>query len=233
MAEVKSFIVWGDSILKGVMSTDDLSQIRPSEINALQLTGEKLGLEIQNKSIYGAHCVKLQSTQTKNLNKGLTAQIGIIECGTNDSDYEWADVCTKPREEIKPKVPLEDFIRIIKEMIKTARENKITPLLITTPDLYIPRWKEYITRGLDKDKINAFIGDDPYILLRNQEAYMDALRNIAKEEKVQLIDLRLEFRKAGDASKLMCKDGVHPNLEGHKVMAEIFEREFPLLKEEW
>lgn len=68
MSDVKSVIVWGDSILKGIISTEDLSQIRPSEINALQMAGEKLGLEINNKSIYGAHIVKLQTTQAKNLN---------------------------------------------------------------------------------------------------------------------------------------------------------------------
>ena len=68
MSEIKSVIVWGDSILKGIISSEDLTQIRPSEINALQMAGEKLANEINNKSIYGAHIIKLQSTQTKNLN---------------------------------------------------------------------------------------------------------------------------------------------------------------------
>ena len=152
MSEIKSVIVWGDSILKGIISSEDLTQIRPSEINALQMAGEKLAIEINNKSIYGAHIIKLQSTQTKNLNKGLTADIALIESGTNDCDYEWNDVCTKPFSEITQKVPLADFKRIASEMVDTSRENKITPVLVTAPDLAIPYWKEYITRGLDKEK---------------------------------------------------------------------------------
>lgn len=185
MSEIKSVIVWGDSILKGIISSEDLTQIRPSEINALQMAGEKLAIEINNKSIYGAHIIKLQSTQTKNLNKGLTADIALIESGTNDCDYEWNDVCTKPFSEITQKVPLADFKRIASEMVDTSRENKITPVLVTAPDLAIPYWKEYITRGLDKEKIAQFIGHDPYVLLRNQEEYMEALHQIAKEKNVQ------------------------------------------------
>ena len=233
MSEIKSVIVWGDSILKGIISSEDLTQIRPSEINALQMAGEKLAIEINNKSIYGAHIIKLQLTQTKNLNKGLTADIALIESGTNDCDYEWNDVCTKPFSEITQKVPLADFKRIASEMVDTSRENKITPVLVTAPDLAIPYWKEYITRGLDKEKIAQFIGHDPYVLLRNQEEYMEALRQIAKEKNVQLIDMRVEFRKNSDPMSLMCKDGVHPNLEGHKLMADVFVKLLPEIKKEF
>lgn len=233
MSEIKSVIVWGDSILKGIISSEDLTQIRPSEINALQMAGEKLAIEINNKSIYGAHIIKLQSTQTKNLNKGLAADIALIESGTNDCDYEWNDVCTKPFSEITQKVPLADFKRIASEMVDTSRENKITPVLVTAPDLAIPYWKEYITRGLDKEKIAQFIGHDPYVLLRNQEEYMEALRQIAKEKNVQLIDMRVEFRKTSDPMSLMCKDGVHPNIEGHKLMADVFVKLLPEIKKEF
>lgn len=233
MSEIKSVIVWGDSILKGIISSEDLTQIRPSEINALQMAGEKLAIEINNKSIYGAHIIKLQLTQTKNLNKGLTADIALIESGTNDCDYEWNDVCTKPFSEITQKVPLADFKRIASEMVDTSRENKITPVLVTAPDLAIPYWKEYITRGLDKEKIAQFIGHDPYVLLRNQEEYMEALRQIAKEKNVQLIDMRVEFRKTSDPMSLMCKDGVHPNIEGHKLMADVFVKLLPEIKKEF
>lgn len=233
MSEIKSVIVWGDSILKGIISSEDLTQIRPSEINALQMAGEKLAIEINNKSIYGAHIIKLQSTQTKNLNKGLTADIALIESGTNDCDYEWNDVCTKPFSEITQKVPLADFKRIASEMVDTSCENKITPVLVTAPDLAIPYWKEYITRGLDKEKIAQFIGHDPYVLLRNQEEYMEALRQIAKEKNVQLIDMRVEFRKTSDPMSLMCKDGVHPNIEGHKLMADVFVKLLPEIKKEF
>lgn len=118
-------------------------------------------------------------------------------------------------------------------MVDTSRENKITPVLVTAPDLAIPYWKEYITRGLDKEKIAQFIGHDPYVLLRNQEEYMEALRQIAKEKNVQLIDMRVEFRKTSDPMSLMCKDGVHPNIEGHKLMADVFVKLLPEIKKEF
>ena len=59
---------------------------------------------------------------------------------------------------------------------------------------------------------------------------MEALRQIAKEKNVQLIDMRVEFRKTRDP---MCKDGVHPNIEGHKLMADVFVKLLPEIKKEF
>ena len=86
---IKSIIVWGDSILKGIVSSEDLKEIRPIENNALAIAGKNLNIEVINKSIYGAPITKIRQTQIKNLNKNLSADICLIESATNDSDYDW------------------------------------------------------------------------------------------------------------------------------------------------
>lgn len=233
MAQIKSIVVWGDSILKGIISSEDLKQIRPSSINALQIAGEKLGIEINNKSIYGAHILKLQQTQTRNFNKGISEDVALIESGTNDCDYDWNDVCSKPFSEITQKVPLSQFKKTLSEMIDSCRQHKITPVLVTAPELVVSNWIKYIAIGLDKEKINSFIENEPNKLLQNQEEYMQAFHQMAKEKNVQLIDIRSQFKKSPNSNLLMCKDGVHPNIEGHKFMADIFIQQLPNIKKEF
>lgn len=233
MAQIKSIVVWGDSILKGIISSEDLKQIRPSSINALQIAGEKLGIEINNKSIYGAHILKLQQTQIRNFNKGISEVVALIESGTNDCDYDWNDVCSKPFSEITQKVPLSQFKKTLSEMIDSCRQHKITPVLVTAPELVVSNWIKYIAIGLDKEKINSFIENEPNKLLQNQEEYMQAFHQMAKEKNVQLIDIRSQFKKSPNSNLLMCKDGVHPNIEGHKFMADIFIQQLPNIKKEF
>lgn len=233
MAQIKSIVVWGDSILKGIISSEDLKQIRPSSINALQIAGEKLGIEINNKSIYGAHILKLQQTQIRNFNKGISEDVALIESGTNDCDYDWNDVCSKPFSEITQKVPLSQFKKTLSEMIDSCRQHKITPVLVTAPELVVSNWIKYIVIGLDKEKINSFIENEPNKLLQNQEEYMQAIHQMAKEKNVQLIDIRSQFKKSPNSNLLMCKDGVHPNIEGHKFMADIFIQQLPNIKKEF
>lgn len=249
MASAKSIIVWGDSILKGIVSSEDLKEIRPAEENALKLACDELGIELINKSIYGAPITKIQQTQKKNLAKNLTADICLIESATNDSDYEWTQVAGAGGDlsagvaggevsvggapingEIKPKVPFEDFKRIVNEVVLSARDAGITPVLVTSTPLVTDWWFDYICIGLDRKKILDFIGGDIERLGRNQQKYSDYIKEYAESNKIQLIDLRAEFIKAPDTRALMCKDGVHPNLDGHKFMAEIFKREIPRLE---
>ena len=230
----KSIIVWGDSILKGIVSSDDLTQIRPIENNALFLTSQKLNIEVINKSIYGAPITKIRQTQLKNLAKGLKADICLIESGTNDCDYEWSQVSDNPSINHKPKVDLAEFIQILDTCVKTARENQITPVLVTSTPLVASWWFNYICLGLNKENIESFVTNQLHgteeILFENQKKYSDSVKEYAIKNCVQFIDLREEFCKAQNKDLLMCKDGVHPNIEGHKFMSEIFVKELPKIE---
>lgn len=225
----KSIIIWGDSILKGIVSSEDLREIRPISENALAIAGQNLNIEVINKSIYGAPITKIRQTQIKNLNKNLKADYCLIESATNDSDYEWTNVSANPDEPHKQKVPLEDFKKILAETVNTAIENNIIPILVTSTPLVTKWWFDYICTGLNKDAILKFIKNDPDTLFKNQEEYSNTVKEYALENNIKLIDLRQKFMQAPNYEKLMCKDGVHPNSEGHCFMAKIFEEELAKL----
>ena len=54
-------IAWGDSILKGVVSNGDSKDFEITPNDSLSLVGNKLGIQIANKSIYGATIQKLRA----------------------------------------------------------------------------------------------------------------------------------------------------------------------------
>lgn len=233
MEKIKSMIAWGDSILKGVVSNGDSKDFEITPNDSLSLVGNKLGIQIENKSIYGATIQKLRHTQQKNFRVGIAAEFGLIESGSNDCDFEWSEICKNPNAPHAQKCPLEEFCKILEEMILDSRQNKITPIVITPPPLVTKWWFKNICLGLDEKIISDFLGGDKEKLFQSQELYSEAAKNIAQKLNAQIIDLRTEFLAQGDFEKLMCLDGIHPNEKGHEFMARIFEREFPRLKKEF
>lgn len=233
MEEIKSIIAWGDSILKGVVSNGNSKDFEITPNDSLTLFGKKFEIQILNKSIYGATIQKLRRTQQKNFRAGISSEIGIIESGSNDCDYEWSEVCENPGAPHTPKCPLKEFRHILEEMILDARQNQITPIVVTPSPLVTKWWFKNICIGLDEKTILDFLGGDVEKLFRNQESYSDAAKNVAQKMNAQIIDVREEFLAQGDFEKLMCLDGIHPNEKGHEFMARIFEREFFNLKKEF
>ena len=233
MEKSKSIVVWGDSILKGVVSNGNSKDFEILTNNSFSLIEKTLGVKVENKSIFGATIQKLQSTQQKNFRAGIAAEFGIIESGSNDCDYEWSEICKTPDALHEQKCPLEEFRKILEEMIFAARQNKITPIVVTPPPLVTKWWFKNICLGLDEKIILNFLGGDAEKLYRNQESYSDAAKNVARKLNAQVIDIRAEFLTQGDFEKMMCLDGIHPNERGHEFMARIFEREFTRLKKEF
>lgn len=226
-------IAWGDSILKGVISNGDSKDFEITPNDSLSLVGNKLGIQITNKSIYGATIQKLRRTQQKNFRVEISAEFGLIESGSNDCDFEWSEVCKNPNAPHVQKCPLDEFCKILEEMILDSRQNKITPIVITPPPLVSKWWFKNICLGLDEKIILDFLGGDKEKLFQSQELYSEAAKNVAQKTNAQIIDVRTEFLAQGDFEKLMCLDGIHPNEKGHEFMARIFEREFLRLKKEF
>ncbi|MDE7292166.1 MAG: hypothetical protein K2N58_08990 [Treponemataceae bacterium] len=233
MEKIKSMIVWGDSILKGVISNGDSKDFEITPNDSLSLVGNKLGIQIANKSIYGATIQKLRRTQQKNFRVGIAAEFGIVESGSNDCDFEWSEVCKNPNAPRVQKCPLEEFCKILGEMILDSRQKKITPIVITPPPLVTKWWFKNICLGLDEKIILDFLGGDTEKLFQSQDLYSEAAKNVAQKLNAQIIDVRAKFLAQGDFEKLMCLDGIHPNEKGHEFMARIFEREFPRLNKEF
>ena len=256
---VTSIIAWGDSILKGVVSGGDSKRFDITEKDSLSQACAALGIELANKSVFGSWMTKTRRTQDRSLRNGASAQIGIIESGTNDCDYDWSAVSANPDAEHLQRCPLDEFSRLMEEAVSVARQNKITPVIMIPTPLVPEWWLNNICIGNDEAAIVKFIarkyglqgGDQKASqdqkaaadgdclqdlkraaamrLYQNQELFSLKAAAIARSLNVQIVDIRSEFLAHPNYKTLMCLDGVHPNQAGYDFMAQIWKREMPRL----
>jgi lysophospholipase L1-like esterase len=250
---VTSIIAWGDSILKGVVSGGDSKRFDITEKDSLSQACAALGIELANKSVFGSWMTKTRRTQDRSLRNGASAQIGIIESGTNDSDYDWSAVSANPDADHLQRCPLDEFSRLMEEAVSVARQNKITPVIMIPTPLVPEWWFKNICIGNDEAAIIKFITkkylqdqdcaanqNDPQDqkraaamrLYQNQELFSLKAAAIARRLGVQTVDIRSEFLAHPNYKTLMCLDGVHPNQAGYDFMAEVWKREIPGLRVE-
>ncbi len=154
---VTSIIAWGDSILKGVVSGGDSKRFDITEKDSLSQACAALGIELANKSVFGSWMTKTRRTQDRSLRNGASAQIGIIESGTNDSDYDWSAVSANPDADHLQRCPLDEFSRLMEEAVSVARQNKITPVIMIPTPLVPEWWLNNICIGNDAAAIVKFI----------------------------------------------------------------------------
>ena len=227
-------LVIGDSILKGaVTGTASGHLFDIIEDSSLNLAQKALGFEMDNQSVFGNTIAKGQRKLNKMLERGEAADFCIVEFCGNDSDYDWALVSENPQENHLQRTPPSDFIRIYSEMIKSLREHKITPVIMISPALVADRWFNHITKGHNADNILSFLGGDREKPYKNQKEYDDALLEFAKKNSVQYVNMRTAMEESGRFEDLMCLDGIHPNEEGYRFMADIWIKELPKLKKEF
>ena len=233
---VTSIIAWGDSILKGVVSGGDSKRFDITEKDSLSQACAALGIELANKSVFGSWMTKTRRTQDRSLRNGANAQIGIIESGTNDSDYDWSAVSDNPDADHLQRCPLEEFTRLMEEAVSVARQNKITPVIMIPTPLVPEWWLNNICIGNDAAAILKFLKAEKVAaamrLYQNQELFSLKAAAIARRLGVQTVDIRSEFLAHPNYKTLMCLDGVHPNQAGYDFMAEIWKREIPRLRVE-
>lgn len=94
----------------------------------------------------------------------------------------------------------EDFRKDLEQMVKTMRENNpSTKIILCTPiPAFKPTWN---------------INDD---VIKNK--IIPIQRKVAKKYGLQVIDLHTLYANYGDK---MLNDGIHPNADGARIMAEI------------
>lgn len=144
-------------------------------------------------------------------------RVVVIQFGINDAAVDvWANPpATKSR------VSLADYEKNLRWMIAALREQKIAPVLMTTnPTRWTSRLRElYGKPPYRPDEADGF--DAPVL-----SHYNEAVRKLAKELAVPLVDVHAAFSKKNPDKLLL--DGMHPNDDGHQITAELL---VPILRE--
>ncbi|WP_397381902.1 GDSL-type esterase/lipase family protein [Prosthecobacter sp.] len=143
-------------------------------------------------------------------------RIVVMQFGINDSAVDlWRN---PPATE--PRVPLAEYLSNLRRMIAAAQEAKAQVILMTTNLL---RWTPKLKEVYGKPPYNpaAEDGFDSATLA----GYNDALRKLATELKVPLVDVRAAYpefaAKHQTTIEGMLLDGMHPNDLGQQLVAEL------------
>jgi lysophospholipase L1-like esterase len=143
-------------------------------------------------------------------------RIVVMQFGINDSAV---DVWKKPPT-TEPRVSLSAFIDNYRAMITEAQQQGAKVIVMTTNPL---RWTSKLRELYGKPPYNADAEDGFESL--NLTRYNDALRKLATELKVPLVDVHTAYPAFAAKHKTtidaMLTDGMHPGNLGHQHVAEL------------
>lgn len=209
MAEIK---IIGDSILKGTIYNPETDGF--DFHNYLEVIPDS-----ENLSKFGCTVTKGACFIKRTLDKDSNCKYILMNFGGNDSDYNWKEISDNPLEMHSPKTPVEVFVSTYVDLIKHIKELGITPVITTLCPIYNRDYFDYLIRTYNCDPVQVMIWlKDIERLGDNQARYSEIVKQISEQENVPLIDLRGSFLKFPDYTKLLCKDGIHPNKDGQQVI---------------
>lgn len=214
------FVLFGDSITRGVIFDETKGRYVISDNNFCNIMKDKVSGEIYNEGKFGSTITrgerKLQTDVMKN-----NPDIVLVEFGGNDCDFDWDDIAKNPDSEHHPKTELSLFEKSLKKIIGVLKLNNIVPVLMTLPPLDANRYFQWVSKYDENNEKNilTWLGSVDKIYWWH-ERYNSGIIEVAEETGTNIIDVRGAFLKNEDYRKYLCKDGIHPNLEGHKIIAD-------------
>ena len=220
MKTAKKVVIWGDSLARGVVYDEERKRYRIAEQTAAALVAEKSGMEIVNRARMGMTAESGLSMMRADLAAGVRGDAAFIEFGGNDSDFDWRAISDDPTAEHQPKTPLATYEADVREMITMAQDAGMRVTLCTLPPIVSERYFDFFSgEELNRNNILAWLGDKNKIY-RFHERYSLLLGRLAREYGCRLIDLRAAFLEQWDVRPYYCRDGIHPNASGQKLLGE-------------
>ncbi|MCR4664688.1 MAG: SGNH/GDSL hydrolase family protein [Paludibacteraceae bacterium] len=219
---------FGDSIMKGVMLRSAVKEGRPeyelSKQSIIERCGQQLGTPVSNFARFGCTAPmgeKLVDRYESRLNPDETVLIGY---GGNDSDYDWEAIADLPDDMHLPRTPLDTFIAAYRNIISKIRHAGAIPVMLTMPPMDAERYFNFFTRNLSdwhKKNILSWLGGTTDTIIKGHNIYNDAIRQIADEQNVRLLDITSDFNNLQSINSMLCNDGIHPNEDGQAYITNL------------
>lgn len=215
---MKKILIIGDSLSKGVIFDEIKNKYVLIKDSFINLLSEITNAQIINASKFGSTVKQGQASLEKKLAE-YDPDIVVIELGGNDCDFLWDDIAKDPGLDHIPKTPLEVFEDTINQMLDYIIATGKTPVLSTLPPLYADSYFKWFTQN-DKEKgLNILKWlRDVWRIYWWQERYSNSIQFIAKKRNISCIDVRRAFLSRKEFDDCVCKDGIHLNQKGHKVV---------------
>jgi lysophospholipase L1-like esterase len=215
------FVAYGDSITKGIIYDNEKSKYATLKENFTSIIGNNIKGSVYNAGKFGNTIIRGVSKMYNDVIKK-SPDIVLIEFGGNDCDYKWDDIAKNPDMEYKPNTDIFTFRETLLTMIDTLKVNHILPALMTLPPLDPLKYFKWISKedSFAEKNILHFLGTKDRLFTWHN-SYSKMITQVASETNTILIDVRSEFLKYSDYSQFLCKDGIHPNIEGQSLIATV------------
>lgn len=212
----------GDSLTKGVILTE-ANKYSLTENSYLDILSRELDLHVSNYGRFGSTIDMGDAMIRHHSEEIASSEYTFIEYGGNDCDFDWMKIADSPMEDYTPNTTLEDFKDRFVRLIDKVRSLGSKPIIISLPPILSTPYFSFFSRLMSdnqKENVIKWLGGSTDIISRWHESYNRALFMIAKETQTPIIDITTPFETfRGDISTLYCTDGIHPNAQGHKMIA--------------
>lgn len=212
----------GDSITKGVVLNGE-NNYSVLEESFVGLIREKRDVEIDNFGKFGCTISYAHLLLDRHPEKIAAAKYTLLEYGGNDCDFYWKRIALNPEGDHQPKTSLEEFGSSFVALIEKIRALGSEPLILSLPPINSEAYFNFISRGMSheqKETILNWMGGDKGAIARWHDSYNQVLFEVAERTNTPIINITTPFDSyKGDWHSLICDDGIHPNSEGHRLIA--------------
>lgn len=213
-------VVCGDSISAGVCFDETQNRyvkLKDSFVVSLQ---NSLNCAITNISRFGNTINTALPKLKRSLEKD-KPDIVLFELGGNDCDYQWDKIAADPHGEHKPATEVEYFETELHKLNTELRANNIEPVMMTLPPIDADKYFQWISKNNADmgSKILEWLGSVTHIYWWH-ERYNAAVLRVAESTRSVCIDVRSAFLNMPDYRSLICRDGIHPNEQGQRLIGQ-------------
>lgn len=147
----------------------------------------------------------------------------ILEYGGNDCDFYWKRIASDPSGDHHPKTTLEEFRREFVKLIGKIRALGSQPIILSLPPIESKEYFDFFSRKMNdeqRDNILGWMGGEVEAISRWHDSYNQVLFGVAGETSTPILDITAPFSNHSEGWRtLLCHDGIHPNSEGHRLIA--------------
>ena len=219
-------VALGDSIIKGVVLHRDgvSSRYSLADKSIVERCAESLGGESMNLGKMGCTIEAGERILDRYLDKMLGARYVLLEYGGNDSDYNWQEIAEAPEKVHFPRTRLEVFEEVYERVVCKIKQMGAIPLVLSLPPMDAERYFAFFSQKWEdgfRANVMRWLGGSTNTIMSGHEMYNLATMQVAQRTGAQWIDVTTAFVKDRNYRSLLCDDGIHPNEQGQRKMAEV------------